>query len=193
MFSSRKELELEIVCANISSSRISHSYILMKGYNFFRVAENSLFKCLFINYKMKNQNNFHLKMKIKFCSLLFLYELYLFCLEPHCIKSAPIRSYSGPHFPTFGLNAERYFASLCIQSKCRKIWTRITSKTDTFHSVICHYCTTQEQKGNLKTYKKKEDTYITKGFSPWRKAPKCFQSHQDWACFRPDSAYKLLF
>ena len=104
------------------------------------------FKCLFIKYKMKNHNNFHLKMKIKFFSLLFLYEPYLFCLEQHCLKSARIRSYSGPHFPAFGLNAERYLVSLCIQSKCGKIWTRITSKTDTFHSVICHYWATQKKK-----------------------------------------------
>ena len=26
----------------------------------------------------------------------------------HCVKSVRIRSYSGPHFPAFGLNAERY-------------------------------------------------------------------------------------
>ena len=26
----------------------------------------------------------------------------------HCVKSVPIRSYSGPHFPAFGLNTERY-------------------------------------------------------------------------------------
>ena len=26
----------------------------------------------------------------------------------HCVKSVRIRSYSGPHFPTFGLNTERY-------------------------------------------------------------------------------------
>ena len=26
----------------------------------------------------------------------------------HCVKSVSIRSYSGPHFPAFGLNAERY-------------------------------------------------------------------------------------
>ena len=25
----------------------------------------------------------------------------------HCVKSAHIRSYSGRHFPTFGLNTER--------------------------------------------------------------------------------------
>ena len=26
----------------------------------------------------------------------------------HCVESACIRSYSGPHFPPFGLNMERY-------------------------------------------------------------------------------------
>ena len=26
----------------------------------------------------------------------------------HCVKSVHIRSYSGPHFPAFGLNTERY-------------------------------------------------------------------------------------
>ena len=25
----------------------------------------------------------------------------------HCVKSAHIRSFSGPHFPAFGLNTER--------------------------------------------------------------------------------------
>ena len=26
----------------------------------------------------------------------------------HCVKSVRIRSFSGPHFPAFGLNTERY-------------------------------------------------------------------------------------
>ena len=38
----------------------------------------------------------------------------------HCVKSVRIRSYSGPHFSTFGLNTERYSISLCIQSECGK-------------------------------------------------------------------------
>ena len=38
----------------------------------------------------------------------------------HCEKSARIWSFSGPYFPTFGLNTERYFVSLRIQSKCGK-------------------------------------------------------------------------
>ena len=52
----------------------------------------------------------------------------------HC-KSVCIRSFSGQCFPTFGLNAERYGASLRIQFKCGKIPTRETRNTDTFHTV----------------------------------------------------------
>ena len=42
-------------------------------------------------------------------------ELYL-----HCEKSVRIRSYSGPYFPAFGLNTERYTVSLRIQSEWGK-------------------------------------------------------------------------
>ena len=52
----------------------------------------------------------------------------------HC-KSVCIRSFSGPCFPTFGLNAERYGASLLIQFECGKIRTRKIRDTDTFHAV----------------------------------------------------------
>ena len=52
----------------------------------------------------------------------------------HCVKSVHIWCYSGPHFSAFGLNTERYRISLCIQSECEKMQTRITSNTDTFHS-----------------------------------------------------------
>ena len=53
----------------------------------------------------------------------------------HCVKRVSIRSYSGPNFPAFGLNTERYGVSLRIQSECGKIRTRITPNTDTFYSV----------------------------------------------------------
>ena len=56
----------------------------------------------------------------------------------HCVKGVSIRSYSGPHFPAFGLNTERYEVSkvpLRIQSECRKMRTRITPNTDTFYEV----------------------------------------------------------
>ena len=50
----------------------------------------------------------------------------VFYLVHHCVKSVRIRSYSGPHFPAFGLNTERY---------CGKMRTRITPNTDTFYAV----------------------------------------------------------
>ena len=40
--------------------------------------------------------------------------------------------FSGPYFPTFALNTERYSLSLRIQSECGKIRTRKTPYLDTF-------------------------------------------------------------
>ena len=54
----------------------------------------------------------------------------------HCVKSVPIRNYSGPHFPAFGLNTKRYSVSLLIHSECEKLRTRITPNTDTFYTVF---------------------------------------------------------
>ena len=52
----------------------------------------------------------------------------------HCMKSVPIRSYSGPYFPAFRLNTEIYSVSLRIQCKCEKIRTRITPNIDTSYT-----------------------------------------------------------
>ena len=57
-------------------------------------------------------------------------------LSLRCVKGVRIRSYSGPYFPAFGLNTERYSVSLRIQSECGKIRTRITPNTETFHAVL---------------------------------------------------------
>ena len=46
-----------------------------------------------------------------------------------------IQCYSGPFFPAFGLKRVRYGLSFRFQSECRKIRTRITLNTDTFHAV----------------------------------------------------------
>ena len=45
------------------------------------------------------------------------------------MKSVHIRSYSGPYFPAFGLNTERYSVEM------RKMRTRITPNTGTFYVV----------------------------------------------------------
>ena len=63
-------------------------------------------------------------------------NLRLICFHPHhYVKSVRIWSYSGPHFPAFGLNTERYTASLRIQSKCGNMPTRITPNTENFNRV----------------------------------------------------------
>ena len=59
-----------------------------------------------------------------------------FSRDLHCVKSVPIRSFSSPYFPAFGLNTDRLSVSLRIQSECRKIWIRITPNTDSFYSVL---------------------------------------------------------
>ena len=58
-----------------------------------------------------------------------------FSFKDFCVKSVRIRSYSGPYFSAFELNTERYSVSLCIQSECVKMRTRITLNTDTFYAV----------------------------------------------------------
>ena len=53
-----------------------------------------------------------------------------------CVKNVCIQSYSGPYFPAFGLNEERYSISLRIQSECGKIRNIIAPNTYTFYAVI---------------------------------------------------------
>ena len=38
----------------------------------------------------------------------------------HCVKRGRIRSYSGPYFPTFGLNAERYEVSVQMRENAEQ-------------------------------------------------------------------------
>ena len=55
----------------------------------------------------------------------------------HCMKSVHIRSFSGPHFPAFGLNTETeiYYVNLRIQYKCGKKRTRKSANKSTFNPV----------------------------------------------------------
>ena len=54
----------------------------------------------------------------------------------HCVKGVFIWSFSGPHFPAFGLTTERYSVSYRIQSECGKVRTRKTPNTDSSHTVF---------------------------------------------------------
>ena len=75
-----------------------------------------------------------IKIKVKLHMTLFV--IFLTSAVIHCVKSVRIQSYSGPHFPAFGLNTERYSVSLRVQSECGKMWTRIAPNTDAFCAVI---------------------------------------------------------
>ena len=59
------------------------------------------------------------------------------------MKDVSIQSFSGPYFPSFGLNTERYEVSFHVQSECEKIKTRKTPNMDTFHAMseipMCRY------------------------------------------------------
>ena len=59
-------------------------------------------------------------------------SILIFIWRYHCVKSVQIRSFSGPYFPTFGLNTERCYVFLRIQSEYGKIRTR----KNTFHSEV---------------------------------------------------------
>ena len=55
------------------------------------------------------------------------------------VKSAQIQSFSGPYFPTFSLNMERYEVSLRVQSESGKIRTRKNSVFGHFsRNVVVH-------------------------------------------------------
>ena len=53
----------------------------------------------------------------------------------HCVKSVRIRSFSGPSFPAFGSNMERYGVFIRSYFECGEIRSRKTLNTNTFHAV----------------------------------------------------------
>ena len=80
-------------------------------------------------------------MKLRYFTYWFLLPVFhestiinikILALEYQCVKIVQMRSFSGPYFPAFGLNTERYGASLRIQSQCGKIWTRKNSVSGQF-------------------------------------------------------------
>ena len=47
----------------------------------------------------------------------------------YCVKLVRISSCSGPYFPAFELNIDRYSVSICIQSECGKIPEKLRIRT----------------------------------------------------------------
>ena len=74
-------------------------------------------KCLFLKIQLHLQ---HFTLKIGFTAW----------------KVPIYRDFSGPYFPLFRLNTERYGVSLQIQSECRKIRTRSSVLGHFSHSVF---------------------------------------------------------
>ena len=54
----------------------------------------------------------------------------------HYVKSVRIQGFSGPYFPTFGLNTKIYYANLHIQFEYGKTWTSKTPNADTFYGLM---------------------------------------------------------
>ena len=52
------------------------------------------------------------------------------------LKIVHTRNFSGPYFPTFGLNTEIYRVNIRIQTEYGKIRTRKNPNKDTFYSVL---------------------------------------------------------
>ena len=55
-----------------------------------------------------------------------LYQNFKLVFDKHCVKNVLIRSYSVPHFPSFGLNP--YLVRM------QEMRIRITPNTDTFYA-----------------------------------------------------------
>ena len=64
------------------------------------------------------------------------FNFFWFSSHFYCVKIVRIRSFSGPYFPVFGLNTERYCVSLRIQFERRKMRSRKTPKMDSFQAVF---------------------------------------------------------
>ena len=79
-------------------------------------------------------------------------------LREKCIRSW---SYSGPHFPAFGLNTEIYSVSLRIRSEWGAMHTRINPNTNTFYTVLISVGTSLDTGRKLTV-------------------PETFQRHQGW-------------
>ena len=82
----------------------------------------------------------------------------------HCVKSVYIPNFSGPYFPTFGLNTKRYYVPLRIQPECGKIQTRKTPNTDTFRVVMSQEVSHTNKKMQYQNTVKRTESYQLTSF-----------------------------
>ena len=74
-----------------------------------------------------------------------------------CVKMSKKGVFSGPYFPAFEMNTERYFVLLRIQSKCGKYGPEKTPHLDTFHTVAG---TARTSEGELRKNKLQLQAYF---------------------------------
>ena len=67
-------------------------------------------------------------------------------------------------------------------------WLHYNESND---SVLCFICSKQNAKGNLKSAAKKEISFITKGFTNWKKAVEKFKAHQSSDCHQTALDYEV--
>ena len=131
----------------VTSEDVSYSYTILRNFKFLERNKNMITNSIkywqklldtliIINIKYKILRDLktyldHIKQLwwsfFLFCFLFFNFFFFFFFgknTKPltnfwkyHCVKTVQIRSFSGRYFPAFGLNTERYFASLRIQFK----------------------------------------------------------------------------
>ena len=124
-----KLLDKDFITLNISNKVVIHDLTDTKKFLLGTYSVPNLHKSL-IKFSVHNSfPNFSLVSIVQTCNIY------------HWMKSVCIRSYSGPYFPAFGLNKERY--GVC---ECGKIRSRITPNTDTFHAVYINLLYKQVEK-----------------------------------------------
>ena len=69
-------------------------------------------------------------------------------------------------------------------------WLHYNEQKD---SVLCFICAKQNDKGNLRTETKKEYSFITEGFSNWKKALARFKEHESSDCHKTSFDYEVKF
>ena len=58
--------------------------------------------------------------------------------------------------------------------------------------IFCCVSVIRQKRGNLRDQANKDDAYITRVVSSWKKASKCFYSHQSSSCYRAASSYHIV-
>ena len=99
--------------------------------------------------------------------------------QPPFVAEKPFHPKDDYEFPTrrFGKNQRRFKPKWC------KTWEWLTYCIDK-DSVLCFYCHNADRKGHLTAAHKKEDVFISKGFTNWKKATDRFAAHAKSECHR---------